>query len=167
MNHNKATNAAFEKTIELFHRFMQQLAMGEEDEAIRELPLAQLRLCGVLSSGPFTMSAISRALGTTLSAVTQLADRLERAGLVQRVLRDDDRRVRCLRLTKRGQRLMQLHADNRRRRMSKVLERLAPSEIRTVNAALQILVRAAAESSLPARTIHRPKLTMTASEVLT
>ena len=45
-----------------------------------ELPLAQLRVCGVLCDGPRPMSAVSRELGVSLSAMTQIADRLERAG---------------------------------------------------------------------------------------
>ena len=48
------------------------------------------------------MSALSRELGVLLSAVTQIADRLERSRLVQRVGDETDRRLRCLRLTRRG-----------------------------------------------------------------
>ncbi len=48
------------------------------DDPVAELPLAQLRLCNVLARGPRPMTEISREIGTSLSAVTQIADRLER-----------------------------------------------------------------------------------------
>jgi len=165
MNHHKSTKEA-RKIAELFHHFLQQLTLGDEDEVIKELPLAQLRLCGVLSSGPRPMSAISRELGTSLSAVTQIADRLERARLVKRVLQEDDRRVRCLQLTKRGQRLIRLHGRNRRQRMCKVLEHLSPAELQAVTAALQILVRAATESRPLTKAVPRAKFSLMPSEVL-
>ena len=52
------------------------------------------------------MSALSRELGVSLSALTQIADRLERARLVKRTAAEDDRRVRCLQLTARGEKMM-------------------------------------------------------------
>ena len=39
------------------------------------------------------MSALGRKLGVSLSAMTQIADRLERADMVKRVAEDSDRRV--------------------------------------------------------------------------
>jgi len=51
-----------------------------EDDPIEELPLAQLRICSLLYGEPRSMSALSRELGVSLSAITQVADRLERRG---------------------------------------------------------------------------------------
>ena len=90
------------------------------------------------------MSAIGRELGASLSAMTQIADRLERARLVTRVPRGDDRRVRCLQLTERGQRMMRLHEEARLGQMSKVLDHLTPVERQDATAALRTLIRAAA-----------------------
>ena len=55
------------------------------DDQVSELTLAQLRVCGTLFHGPRPMSALSRELGVSQSAMTQIADRLERARLVQRI----------------------------------------------------------------------------------
>ncbi len=76
--------------------------------------------------------------------MTQIADRLERARLVKRVPRGDDRRVRCLQLTERGERMMRLHEEARLGQMSKVLDNLTPKERQEVTAALRTLIRAAA-----------------------
>ena len=72
------------------------------------------------------MSVLSRELGVSHSAMTQLADRLERAELVNRVAQGGDRRVRCLQLTERGEKMMRQHDEIRVRRISKALEYLQP-----------------------------------------
>ena len=111
-------------------------------DVIEELPLAQLRLCGALIEGPRAMSALSRELGVSLSALTQIADRLERVRLVKRTAAEDDRRVRCLQLTPRGQRVMQKRRDARLRSSVAVLERLSAPERELVLAAMETLVSA-------------------------
>src|SRR4051794_238836 len=52
------------------------------DDRAADLPLRQLRVCMLLHEGARTMSALSRDLSVSLSAMTQIADRLERAGIV-------------------------------------------------------------------------------------
>src|ERR1041385_5838242 len=76
-----------------------------DDSLAAQLPLAQLRVCGILFGGRPSMSVLGRELGMSLSAMTQIADRLERARLVKRVSVGADRRVRCLQLTGRGEKL--------------------------------------------------------------
>ena len=58
---------------------------SSDDSLAEQMPLAQLRVCGILYRGPRPMSALSRELGVSVSAMTQIADRLERARLVHRV----------------------------------------------------------------------------------
>ena len=67
------------------------------------------------------MSALGRELGVSLSAMTQIADRLERASLVDRVNQGADRRVRLLQLTEKGQEMMRRHDEVRVRRISEVM----------------------------------------------
>jgi DNA-binding MarR family transcriptional regulator len=132
------------KTVaDLLLRFMRQLTAGLDDP-VAHLPLAQLRVCVALRQGPLPMSALGRELGASRSAVTQIADRLERARLVRRVPRGDDRRIRCLQLTERGERMMRLHEAARLGRMSRVLGNLTAEERREVTAALRTLARASA-----------------------
>jgi len=126
----------------LLHELLRQLAAGVDDDPVVELPLAQLRVCGVLYRGARPMSALSRELGVSLSAMTQIADRLERAQLVKRVVRGDDRRVRCLQLTERGEKMMRLHEEVRVRRISTALEHLHPDARNGVTAALQTMIQA-------------------------
>src|SRR5207244_9136663 len=86
----------------LLPRLMRTLFTLEAEHPVTELPLAQLRVCSILYTGPRTLSALGDELAISVSAVTQIADRLERAGLVERVAAPDDRRMKHLRLTSRG-----------------------------------------------------------------
>ena len=127
--------------VEMLQSLLRELTIGANDPAV-ELPLAQLRVCRVLCGGPQSISAISRELGVSLSAVTQLADRLERAKLVRRLAEDNDRRIRCLQLTARGERLLRLHDEERIRRMAAALEHLTPKARNEAASTLDRLVRA-------------------------
>jgi DNA-binding MarR family transcriptional regulator len=118
-----------------------RLFAGDHDPA-EELPLAQLRVCGILHDGRRPMSTISRELRVSLSAMTQIADRLERAGLVERVSEGTDRRVRCLQLTERGEEMMRAREEARVRRVQAVLEGLLPETRNEVLASLKTLVAA-------------------------
>lgn len=118
------------------------------DDHVAELPLRQLRVCAILHDGPKSMSALSRQLGVSLSAMTQIADRLERSRLVKRSFEGTDRRVRCLQLTARGHRIMRLREDARTQRASQVLRNLSSKEQSEVLKALETLLQACAEATL-------------------
>lgn len=89
------------------------------------------------------MSALSQELGISFSATTQIADRLERAGLVERVAKEGDRRVKNLRLTASGAAMMESRRKTRVRRVEEVLEQLPPEMRQTVLQALNQLLQAA------------------------
>jgi DNA-binding MarR family transcriptional regulator len=109
------------------------------DDSTSDLPLRQLRVCTALLDGPRSMSQLSRELRVSLSAMTQIADRLERAGLAARLTSLDDRRVRCLQLTPRGLRAMRTRQDARASRLADVFSRLTPPQRAQVTAALAML----------------------------
>jgi DNA-binding MarR family transcriptional regulator len=118
------------------------------DDQAAELPLRQLRVCAMLYEGSRSMSSLSREMGVSLSAMTQIADRLERAGLVKRAFEGTDRRVRCLQLTPRAQRIMRLREDSRVQRASAALEQLPPRERENVLTTLHALQTACTATAL-------------------
>jgi DNA-binding MarR family transcriptional regulator len=118
-----------------------------DDDLAEELPVAQLRVCGELYLAPRAMSALSQELGVSLSAMTQIADRLERAGLVRRVAEQSDRRVKQLRLTAQGRQTMRRREELRARRVATALDGMPPEARGRVQAALQELVTAAVATS--------------------
>ena len=151
------------ETAEAVARLMPRLARGlsaADKDPADDLPLAQLRLCGILGEGPRPMSALSRNLGVSLSALTQIANRLERARLVKRVAEENDRRVRSLQLTARGEKMMRKRSETRVLRTVEVLRRLSADERHAVRTSLEILAQAC--SAVPPggrteRTNGRPK----------
>lgn len=115
------------------------------DDQAADLPLRQLRVCMLLHEGARSMSALSRDLGVSLSAMTQIADRLERAGIVKRSLEGSDRRVRCLQLTTRGQTMMRQREQKRIQQVSAVVEKMTEESRKDVLSAFQLLLDASRE----------------------
>jgi DNA-binding MarR family transcriptional regulator len=139
---------------ELFHAILRELTAGSKDPAAA-LPLAQMRVCKTLSDGPRSISTISRELDVSPSAVTQIADRLERAKLVRRVTNAGDRRVRQLQLTDRCQRMMRKHKAERVRRMGDALAEMTRQSRKTVEAGLGLLGQAASKARQKRLRSHR------------
>ena len=133
--------------VDLAPRMMRRLFALDMDDPATDLPVAQVRMCTILRDGPQTMSAISRELGISLSAVTQLADRLETSGLVQRTCEDGDRRVKHLKLTPDGERIMRARRKKRVARVVQVLAQLTPNDRERLVVALRELAELSASST--------------------
>src|SRR3954452_12862641 len=116
------------------------------DDSMMDLPLRQLKVCLTLYQHSRSMSEIGRELKLSPSAITQVSDRLERRGLIERVFQDEDRRVRKLRLTRKGQQLIRRREKEQLARIDSALETLSEDEINHVLAGLHILTRT---STLP------------------
>lgn len=133
-----------EELTSLLPRLLRRLFTLQADDPSATLSLAQVRLCTLLFQEPLSMSSVSRELGISLSAVTQIADRLEAAGFVRRVTQADDRRVKVLRLTAKARRMMTARDEMRVARAVQVLAQLSPEERRDALTALQRLADAGA-----------------------
>ena len=107
-----------EDMVAAFSALMRNMFALASDDLSMELPGAQLRVCGMLWDGPKTMSVLTEEIGITHSAITQIADRLEKAEMVERVPEADDRRCKKLALTAKGIAVME---DRRRRRVLRVM----------------------------------------------
>jgi DNA-binding MarR family transcriptional regulator len=111
------------------------------DDSMMDLPLRQLKVCQSLRPQIRSMSEIGRELKLSPSAVTQVSDRLERRGLIERVFQDEDRRVRKLRLTRKGQQLVRSRERKQLRRIATALDTLTTSEVGQVMAGLETLAQ--------------------------
>src|SRR3954466_7694834 len=116
------------------------------DDSMMDLPLRQLKVCVSLYGQSRSMSEIGRELSLSPSAVTQISDRLERRDLIERVFQDEDRRVRKLRLTRKGQQLIRRREQKQLARIEAALDTLTEDEIRHVLAGLDILTRVSTQS---------------------
>ena len=126
----------------LMRRLMRQLSRLDLQNPTTHLPQAQLRVCAILADGSLTISILAREIGISVSAATQLADRLESADLVERVAGTGDRRRKQLRLTDHGRRLMRSRRQRRVRRAGEMLAQLSPDRRVALLGALQELLHA-------------------------
>jgi len=137
-----------EELTELLPRVMRAIFTLDTNDPTINLPVAQLRVCNVLhEEGARTISALARELSITVSAVTQIADRLEAADLVERLAGKKDRRTRNLRLTSRGAKVLRFRRQRRVRRALEVLSELSPTDRAKVLEALFALLAASAGAS--------------------
>lgn len=65
-------------------------------------PIQARMLLSVDPDEPSTMSEVAQQLGCGPSNITSLIDKLEERGLVERRLRDGDRRIKTVAMTRRG-----------------------------------------------------------------
>jgi DNA-binding MarR family transcriptional regulator len=129
---------------DLVSRLLRTVFILRDDDPTIHLPVAQLRVCNLLADGPRTISALAREMQVTVSAVTQIADRLESASLVERVPGKRDRRTRHLRLTHHGMEALRVRRAQRVQRACEVLRTLNPAARVRVLRALRALLKAVA-----------------------
>ncbi len=133
----------------LLPTLMRRLFTLDRDNPVYDLPVAQLRVCTLLQSGPRTLSNLSQDLYISVSAMTQIADRLERAGMVERVSGAEDRRVRLLQLSPLGLERMQSRRAFRTNRAEEALLQLSEAERSAILEAVHLLLDAATETAPP------------------
>jgi DNA-binding MarR family transcriptional regulator len=97
-------------------------------------------LAAIEEAEPATLNEVASAVGRGAPAVSRSVETLVRAGLVERQADPDNRRRLALRLTEAGRgQLGQSPSSNKLLRTK--LERLAHSELRAVERAIEILER--------------------------
>jgi DNA-binding MarR family transcriptional regulator len=111
-----------------------------------DLTIPQLKLLGLLSCRPGGIHGreLATLLGVGPSAVTALVDRLVEPGYVRREEDPHDRRITWIRLTERGQSIIDRMTSGQRERLAELLGQLSPDELAEVARAFQLL-RVAAE----------------------
>ncbi len=134
----------------LLPRLMRRMLTLERDHPAMELPLAQLRVCTILQGGPRTLSAIGEELNISVSATTQIADRLERVNLVERVCGQDDRRTKKLQLSVTGAEMMRSRREQRTLHAARALAQLSAPQREAALHALQSLMEAVNATVPPA-----------------
>lgn len=111
---------------QLLPSMLRKLFTLQPDHPVADMPVAQLRVCTILQSGPRTVSAISAELGISVSATTQIADRMEKVGLVERLPGIGDRRTKILQLAPIGVEMMRARRETRVQRAEEALAQLPP-----------------------------------------
>lgn len=125
----------------LLRDLLRRLFVFDPEDPAAELPVTQLRVLSLLSRSSLTLTRLSEEMGCSVSAASQLADRLE--GLVRRVPDPHDRRCRVLELTDRGWEIVRRRTEKRVGRAAEALARLPHEQRVAAVAGLEALLQAA------------------------
>jgi DNA-binding MarR family transcriptional regulator len=96
-------------------------------------------LTAVQRNEPATLNQVAEVTGRGAPAVSRSVDALVRAGLIDRVADPNNRRRLAMRLTEEGRSFLQRPSESGA--LASRLERLAPSEVRAIERAVEILER--------------------------
>lgn len=110
---DESTHERAIKLEELLPKALRTLFKPAGDDPLVEIPVGQMRMIRLLTMHPWTPSHLGEELGLSVSAVTQMANRLEAIGYLTRLEDPTDRRVKHLVLSSVGKRLMAERQENR------------------------------------------------------
>ena len=116
------------------HKWVADGPAERADRARRKL------LSAIGDAEPATLNQVAQAVGRGAPAVSRSVDTLVRSGLVERSQDPDNRRRLALRLTEAGRNVLASHAASGSALAAK-LDRLAQSELRAIERAMEILER--------------------------
>jgi DNA-binding MarR family transcriptional regulator len=141
MNEQKRT-----ERIERFAELSEQISMQMHVQMAHEWPehelsMAQFKALVYLAGGAKRMGDLSRFLGISLSSTSNLADRLEGKGLINRDHDRDDRRVVSCELTGEGHSTVSRFWLIGRQRIEHLTGNLSDEEVDLVNRALELLAK--------------------------
>jgi DNA-binding MarR family transcriptional regulator len=132
------------------HRMLETI-LGRELEAACEMPLTWFDVLGQLGRAPgqrLTMTQLANGILFSKSGLTRLVDRMEEAGLVQRLAIPGDRRSVHIALTGQGEdklrQALPIHLETVKRHFGAYIE---DRETKAVASALSRIAAAAREES--------------------
>ena len=117
-----------ERVEDLMPRVMRRLFPFLPEDPLADMPVGQLRMLRMISDGHTSPSEISHVTGLTASAVTQMVNRLENAGMVARVEDQDDRRHRRLQLSDEGAKMVRFRQGLRVQSAVRALDALSAED---------------------------------------
>ncbi|MFD3580455.1 MarR family winged helix-turn-helix transcriptional regulator [Streptomyces sp. NPDC058644] len=119
---------------------------GQEAAPSGPLPPSQFRALTVIKEQrKVNQRTLGEALGSRPSAVSRLCDRLEAAGLIERLPSTTSRREVDLRLSRRGSSVLEEFRTLRMREVEAVLETMSSADLATLAEGLDLFQTAAAE----------------------
>jgi DNA-binding MarR family transcriptional regulator len=101
---------------------------------------ATLVLNRVNQEGPMRLTALAAAEDTSQPAMTQLVQRMERQGLLERLSDPEDGRAALVAISEAGRQLWDRRTEGRRERLAKLLAGLTPEDTQTLLLAAHVAV---------------------------
>lgn len=120
------------------------------EDPLRHHSVGQVRLLRALAGGSKTATSLARSAGLSASSLTQMVSRLITAGLVEKRLDEQDRRVRVLALSATGRLLMESRRMMRVEAAIRIMEGMdEASRHRLIHCLRQVLEAGAGFSAAP------------------
>jgi len=111
---------------------MKRGMVGHLQAANRSLPIPRPQLellVAIKQLQPVSFKDLARRLYLSPGAVSQAADGLEGSQLIEREIDPADRRVQCLKVTKKGDKLLEAASKKRQDTMKSIMESLSDEEL--------------------------------------
>jgi DNA-binding MarR family transcriptional regulator len=133
------TGAGLERRRRLTDELLTELSFGNPRERMAEfkawlrgsLSLIHLHVLSILEAeGAISMSRLAEALDVSVASATGIVTRMEQRKLVERRHSDEDRRVVLVHPTARGDHILRVMAERRRKRLSRIIDRLTDDELK-------------------------------------
>lgn len=145
LEHQSQTEPVIDAVISASRALVAVAAASLADVA-DEVTLTQYRTLVVLASkGPQRLSELAEAVGVTSATATRMCDRLIRKKLIHRRTERDDRRNVRITLSSKGHALVDGVTQNRRSRISQIIETISPKDQVTLINILTAFALAAGE----------------------
>jgi DNA-binding MarR family transcriptional regulator len=117
----------------------------------REVSLPQLHVLITLrEQGAMTVTELATVLGISAPSASSIVDRMAEHDLVERIRDETDRRVVHVRLSPRGQTVIEELVGLKREQLHRILAAMTEEELATVVAAMQAVRRALERARAPA-----------------
>ena len=135
---------AIERTLRFADKVTRELLpLTPRDTILADVTAAQLKVMFVLFlRGTVRSGVLAKALGVSLPTMTVTVDRLVRKGVVIRVNDPLDRRAVCCKLSEHGEQMLNQMWEKARQRTRQMLSALSIDELKVVENALEILLKA-------------------------
>jgi DNA-binding MarR family transcriptional regulator len=141
---------------ELMHRLGSTLGPSPDDVAGIDVPRHQLRALFVVARhGPLSVGDLADAIGASLASTSSLADRLVKAGYLERQPDPEDRRRVLLITTAPGRETADTLMRRFHERFQRLVEAMSPAGREALEAGLIDMLRAADELGLRTDHMHQ------------
>lgn len=113
---------------QLLPRLMRSISTLTPEDPLYSVTTSQMKVLTLVSTGTTSTTCLGNQLKISLSAVSQIIERLRESGLIESVEDTEDRRQRVIRLTKIGQSAMDARKQGRIHRINAALNEFSEGE---------------------------------------
>src|SRR5512142_102960 len=138
MSHTDPLLLKFQDWIAAFMRLSMRGSIRYMKE--KGLSISQVGAMFEITHGSNNVSEVGDSLGISIAAASQMLERLVQMGLVTRTEDREDRRVKKLVLTEKGQRMLREAVEARQGWLEELIASLSPAEKQQVAATVDILI---------------------------